>query len=59
MAPFICKCKDKSYTGFYNKKKCKDCGTTIHFHKTVSIGSHQWKNKRIKELEQQVKALSN
>ena len=59
MASFICKCENKSYTGFYNKKKCKDCDTIIHFRKTVSIGSHQWKTQRIEDLKQEVKDLKN
>ena len=54
MAKFICKCKHKSYIGFYNNKKCKDCNTIIHSNRPVSIGSHQWLTKRIKELEKQI-----
>ena len=52
MAPFTCKCENKSYSGWFNNKKCKDCDTIIHFRKIISIGSHQWKTQRIEDLEQ-------
>jgi hypothetical protein len=59
MADFICECEGKSYIGFFNKRKCKDCGTTIHFRRVVSNGSYQWKTQRIKDLEAEVKKLED
>ena len=59
MAPFICECEGKSYSGWFNKKRCKDCDTIIHFRRTVSQGSYQWRSQRIKDLEAEVKKLKD
>ena len=58
MAPFICKCKGKSYAGWFNKKRCKDCGNIIHNPKGVIVGGYQWKTQRIKDLEAEVERLT-
>ena len=57
MAPFICKCEGKSYAGWFNKKKCKDCGTIIYNPRGVVNGGYQWKTQRIKDLEAEVAKL--
>ena len=66
MAPFTCKCENKSYSGWFNNKKCKDCGTIIYNRKNVDekgnyIGSatngYAWRTKRIKDLEAEVQTL--
>lgn len=59
MAQFICKCKGKSYAGWFNNKKCKDCGTTIHNRNGIQVGGHAWKNQRIKDLEAEIKDLKD
>ena len=57
MAPFICKCKGKSYAGWFNKKTCKECGEVIHNRNGVAKGGYAWKTQRIKVLELEVKNL--
>ena len=57
MAPFICECEGKSYGGWFNKKTCKECNTIIHFYKPVAIGGNQWRNQRIKDLEDTIKSI--
>ena len=59
MAPFICKCEDKSYGGWFNKKKCNDCGSIIHNRNGVQVGGYAWKTQRIKDLEAEVKELKD
>lgn len=57
MAPFICKCENKSYAGWFNKKKCKDCNTIIHNRYGTQIGGYAWKTQKIKDLKKEVKDL--
>ena len=57
MAPFICKCEGKSYAGWFNKKKCNDCGEVIHNRNGVVKGGYAWKAQRIKDLKTEVKSL--
>jgi hypothetical protein len=55
MALFVCSCKNKSYAGWFNNKKCKDCGTKIHNPKGVAVGGYQWKTREIKKLKSKLK----
>tara|TARA_R100000458_G_C8126788_1_gene143419 strand:+ start:142 stop:330 length:189 start_codon:yes stop_codon:yes gene_type:complete len=57
--PFICKCEGKSYAGWFNNKKCKDCKSTIHNKNGIATGGYQWKTRRIKELEAEVERLKS
>ena len=58
MAPFICKCDNKSYAGWFNKKKCNDCGTIIHNRNGIQVGGYAWKTQRIKDLEKELKEMT-